>query len=660
MHTFGVNFLFYDEWNFFPIFSKFFDGTLGLSDFFAQHTESRMVIPRVIILISGLITKWNVKFEMYLIQFIQLTILVFLLLISKHTLKNTLKNKTTFFILLCFLASSLLFSLSQWRNFVTSFQIVMYLPTLWLILALYLSIKNETLGKQFFQGAICALLATFSFANGIFTWIVIPIPALFTKETKLKNKALFLLLWIAAASITGFLYFNNFVQPPKHPGLSTMFEKPAEVFQNVLLLIALPFKSPLFNFTAKPLGLFALTSTIVLSVYLLFLSGFEKRKKAAPWVALSAYAFGTVLVIANGRTDLGEIALLSPRYNAFTIYCWIPLLFLFALAFEDIKLTYPFKVITTGLLIFLVSAHLSSNAQALTKLSIEEQTRRKGISAVQLLNIAPHFDVGHYTTPDGKNLIINSKKLSAWGYRPKQLTVESINYDTQSNNTGEIFDEIFIENSTNKSLVYVSSFGKLYLPDIQNKNIVVLATVKTSNEGKRRIAAYSFLDGTGTKDYIFSQWQIRFLKVKSEIHELWILDTTTGKAKLIPSLKKETYIKKINYVETPNPYSRGNFELIEKLGEDWRIINGWVNTQESSAVVITKKCIDKKRELLLATFAGIFRPDVEQKLGISYRNSGWRLAFVPDRSDVQNCKLRAWSYNSNNGDAYLMGGERDL
>jgi len=57
----AVNVPYWDEWDddLGGLFAKWHDGTLRLGDFWVQHNESRLVLPRLIYLLLGGFSHWN-------------------------------------------------------------------------------------------------------------------------------------------------------------------------------------------------------------------------------------------------------------------------------------------------------------------------------------------------------------------------------------------------------------------------------------------------------------------------------------------------------------------------------------------------------------------------------------------------------------------------
>ena len=56
---YGVDIPYWDEWQYVSFFEKFSQGTLTLSDLFAQQNEYRQFFPNLIFVGLGWLTQWN-------------------------------------------------------------------------------------------------------------------------------------------------------------------------------------------------------------------------------------------------------------------------------------------------------------------------------------------------------------------------------------------------------------------------------------------------------------------------------------------------------------------------------------------------------------------------------------------------------------------------
>ena len=62
---YGVNVPDQDQWDgSIPVVKKYFEGTLGVRDLWAQHNEHRILFPRLITLAVARFSHWNIRAEM--------------------------------------------------------------------------------------------------------------------------------------------------------------------------------------------------------------------------------------------------------------------------------------------------------------------------------------------------------------------------------------------------------------------------------------------------------------------------------------------------------------------------------------------------------------------------------------------------------------------
>jgi hypothetical protein len=65
VHAYGVNVIFWDEWDVVPAIHNWYQHTLTFSMLWAQYNEHRMIIPKLLDLLSARLTHFNTKDSMY-------------------------------------------------------------------------------------------------------------------------------------------------------------------------------------------------------------------------------------------------------------------------------------------------------------------------------------------------------------------------------------------------------------------------------------------------------------------------------------------------------------------------------------------------------------------------------------------------------------------
>ena len=65
IRSFGVNVVYWDQWELVPLLDKLYDSSLTFDDLFAQHNEHRIFFPRIIMLGLAYMTQYNTIAEMF-------------------------------------------------------------------------------------------------------------------------------------------------------------------------------------------------------------------------------------------------------------------------------------------------------------------------------------------------------------------------------------------------------------------------------------------------------------------------------------------------------------------------------------------------------------------------------------------------------------------
>ncbi|HMH43062.1 MAG TPA: hypothetical protein VK557_06240, partial [Pyrinomonadaceae bacterium] len=184
----------YDEWDSVTFFEHLSQGSLTASLLFKQANEYRQFFPNVIVVALGWVTRWDLRYDM-------VVIFVIACLISANVWRlaaRTLQEDPWKFSLLIFLANLIIFSPTQYENWLQGQQMVYYLPILCVTACVLVTRADLASSTKFL---ICAGLSTvsmFSSANGVVCWVVVLPMLLFTEWPKNRRLALWLsLAWVA-------------------------------------------------------------------------------------------------------------------------------------------------------------------------------------------------------------------------------------------------------------------------------------------------------------------------------------------------------------------------------------------------------------------------------------------------------------------------------
>lgn len=197
INAFGVNVIFWDEWNLIPMIHHFFLGDLTFSQIWDQHNENRMLIPNLFFLLLARGAHFNTKTGMF--------VGAFFLIISFALICTIYRKQSPKKIWAFVPVSYLMFSLVQYENSLWGFQVAWYM-ILSCLLGMLACLDRE--GKSawtFSMSILLATLASFSLFQGLFLWPV-GLVYIFANDYNLRSKV----LWVVFFLSTVILYFIEF------------------------------------------------------------------------------------------------------------------------------------------------------------------------------------------------------------------------------------------------------------------------------------------------------------------------------------------------------------------------------------------------------------------------------------------------------------------
>src|SRR5947207_3708516 len=169
MWTHWVAVPFWDEWDT-PgkQLASYYRGTLSLAELFSQHNEHRLLFPRLVWLPIAILTgAWDVRHEM---------VLTFCFVcagsVSLYRLLRFSGGPSGGRILIFGLMNLLLFSPRQYETFLVGAQGQTFVPTFSLLCALLTNLSRASLRMKTIVNGALALIATYSFGNGMLVWVL--------------------------------------------------------------------------------------------------------------------------------------------------------------------------------------------------------------------------------------------------------------------------------------------------------------------------------------------------------------------------------------------------------------------------------------------------------------------------------------------------------
>ena len=311
IYFFGVNVPFWDGWEIIRLLDDFQTNGISFSGLFSQHNEHRILFPKIVLLLSGMATNWNVKFQMYLSQLLVSIsyVVCFLNLRNAYPEDVSFRKKQ---IIACLFIGAFCFNSSYCELFLWGFAISVIMVGTATVFGLFSFQKYFSSGssKQLIICVICAVVASFSSAQGLFLWVVcfaLFILTFISKESSkptLKVMAVFTFAGIACI----LLYFVNFHFIEGHDSLK------AHTFPEILgyffLMIGGKYFSgnPILMFV---LGLIEFIFSLIITVLLI------KKKKIKENIfplGMIYYGYAFAGSLAIGRGANGIYGLVASRY----------------------------------------------------------------------------------------------------------------------------------------------------------------------------------------------------------------------------------------------------------------------------------------------------------------------------------------------------------
>jgi hypothetical protein len=301
---FGVNVVFWDQWEVIPLIEKLHTGSLNLNDLFSQHNEHRLFFPKIIMLILAYITHYNNIVEMCFSWVLSLA--TTLLILGMYLQRSGYSTNT----LVKFIPIAwLLFNFRQWENILWGFQIQIYLCVLGFVASIHMLEEAKKIDKNILLAIFFGIMSSFSFINGLFVWLVGIAYLFFVKRIK-EN---FSLVWIYTGILVWSIYFYNWIKPQQHPSLLFMIKNPIISMTFFFVNIG----SPLSFEKYRAFGIGILLLIFILPTFVILVK--EKIiKEEAKWMSMILFSLFSSFSLMIGRSAFGIEYGLSSRYVTIT------------------------------------------------------------------------------------------------------------------------------------------------------------------------------------------------------------------------------------------------------------------------------------------------------------------------------------------------------
>lgn len=323
---YSVNVPLWDQWepNLAGMFEKQAAGTLTLADLLAQHNEARLFFPRLLMLLLGQLTHWNVRYEMA-VTFLAACLAGWMIW---RLQAPAFRARPGVRLSAMFLSSLLIFSPAYYEAWLWGLEFICFVPLVCITAGLLVARLQISPALRLAACAALSTVSTYSFGNGFLAWIVL-FPALLRRggSGRFRRNGWTAGFWAAGFAANEALYFCGYHKPPQHRPFLDLWlgclEQPlctAEFFFSFL-------GGPLAGGTGHPRAAAAIIGCLLFALFLG--AGFwilrlradrELVVQTGPWLAIGGYAvLSAALATSTRATQFGAEQALSSRYGIFAM-----------------------------------------------------------------------------------------------------------------------------------------------------------------------------------------------------------------------------------------------------------------------------------------------------------------------------------------------------
>ncbi len=308
-----------DVWWFVRDMSEFRSHLIGLDFLWRQHSEHRIVLPRLILWIDLHFFRFRGIFSIFCSFLFQAAEALLLCLTFWRVGKNDPASKLAY----AALVFGMMFSASQIENFILPFQVQFPLAFFAASLSIFLILRHcETPSGNWMAmilGLFAAVCGTLSLASGLLIWPVLLLVCLF------ERASIRTLITVAIAGMAMWIfYFIGYLSPPDlNPLVSLTHPMAIAAFTFTFLASALNSTPSRFA------GVLGLCSLFVGAVgFLLYVRArSDSFRKLPPYfVYLALFIVATAFLAALGRLNFGIGQAEVSRYRTPTLIFWASIL----------------------------------------------------------------------------------------------------------------------------------------------------------------------------------------------------------------------------------------------------------------------------------------------------------------------------------------------
>ena len=317
---------YYDSWALVPYLQKMLAGQLNWVELWQPHNEHRILLPRLVMLGLARLTGWDDGYEVAVNLLLAAAAGLALLAQWRATAASQGWPRLGW---LAPLITLLVFSLTQWENWVWGWQMVYYLHTAAAVGALLLLANWAGRWRRWLGAAALGLAATFSLGMGLLVWPVGLLLLLWPAAGPRRARWWAARAWPAGAwALLGLavyaLYFTDYPRLPGPGLLQVLLGQPLAVAHYVFNYLGSPVLSYDYAYVFGFLGVAAWWWAAAWLVR----RHWADPRPLLPYLGLGLYTQAGAAMVAVSRVQFGTHQAIASRYVTLSYPFWVSLVVL--------------------------------------------------------------------------------------------------------------------------------------------------------------------------------------------------------------------------------------------------------------------------------------------------------------------------------------------
>lgn len=477
--TYSVDLPQWDEWGYVSFFEEFSRSSLTFGHLFALCNEYRQFFPNLVFVALGWLTHWDLRYEMWALFLLTCLISFNVYRLVRLTVDESGGRRLVLF----FMANLLIFSPSQYENWLQGQQLVYYVPIACVTSCILVAHSRLTPICRFFICACLSSISTFSSANGVLCWVVI-LPVLFTvSRSPLSGKKWFVAAWILGFLSNAVLYLKGYHRPWGTPSLFTVLGNPLRAILYFLGFLGAPLGLEKGKLAAS-VAIILLSLFVIASVFVLkFRRDSTLVRRMTPWLMVGAYSVLTAGMTMIGRVGGGAGQSMNARYIGYSVYLVVSLIFLVPLIVDKLVSEKLFgrrrlaQVTAASAIVFLIWQPLVF-ATGIQRMKAMRLKLLQAKASVLLIDLVPDPDLAISLYPDLSYLTEKANILDGLGFLRPGLVRSKRVQDFEGDKGGNVYG--LLDHGEASGKMYVVS-GMATLPYRREAADAVILTFEKPN-----------------------------------------------------------------------------------------------------------------------------------------------------------------------------------